>query len=967
MNTAEFLHFVLPSQGIYFLAVPKNSGGFRQTPFNSTDKLASAALAASAKGKNAYFACSSFDKEEYADGDKIKQRTIDNALFARSQWLDIDCGRQYHGSQKEGLRALLDFCASTELPRPNVIINSGNGIHAYWVFDTDIPKEKWRRVSAAFKAIVAQKKFATDDTTRTADISSILRPPGTVNDKTGKGLGVKDVKLIGQVNTAPVVFKDWVAHLVRLRDALGVQVTAPVTANKPNINSDLGGEPDYPPSSALTIAEHCKQIAAFAESRGAEQTEPVWRSCIGVVKRCIEGDALAHLWSSGHADYDANECQAKLDHWTTGPTTCSKFRADNPPLCTGCAHDVTSPICLGHVAPVHETEITAVTESGETVTATLPEFPESVQKAFRVASGLLTAHTIDKTGVTRWVPICSSIPYVDAYFLDRDDHQWKFQISTYLRADMLRTATIPTGALGKGGSALMGILAAEALIVASPGKEKLLEIYMKNWIEAIVATSDETDVIGHMGWGEDGSFTAGHNKFMPDGSVRRVVLAESLRTTAAHYTPKGDFARYAVLVDTLYNRPDHQSYQFTWLAGFGSALFPLMEAGSAGIIISSYSTESGQGKSTAGKLAAGIWSNPHEVLDAKGTTSHALYLNAGMCHHVPLIIDELTPWTPEQLADHAYRYSTGRPRAQGKSDGGLRDNSDLSWTNFNIVNGNKSIQEAMAAHCGNTVPQIMRVWEYKFDVPHDGTLGVSEGRRVVSELMEMRGLAGERFAQYIVQHRAEITAALESTYSIFMQRTAMNKDGRYWGMAAACIWVAHKITQKLAMQKFDSPALQRWMIDQMLRMRGIAVASAVDMDSSFGDMMSELQVGFIVTDNEGDLRVKGEICKFAYGYGVPRGTVTGRVVLSTRKVVVSMSAVRDWCTYRGVSMSEIMEFLAGRGWIRNKRRHYLGKGTPIAIPQTMSMELDWNAFAGLLHTAPGGTEDITDSALMEVL
>ena len=955
MNTAEFLQFVLPSQGIYFLAVPRVGGGFTHSPFTSADKLATAALAASHKGKNAYFACSSFDKEQYVDGDKVKQRTIDNAVFSRSQWLDIDCGKQYHGSQKEGLQALLDFCETNGVPRPNAIVNSGNGIHAYWVFEKDIPKEHWRRSAAAFKAIIAKLKFATDDTTRTADISSVLRPIGTVNDKTHKGLGVKDVKLVGAMNMTPILYKDWVAHLVRLRQSLGVDVPATTSASKPNINSDLGGDEEYPPSSAITVATHCKQIAAFSESLGAGQSEPLWRACLGVVKHCVEGDALGHQWSSGHPEYDFRECQIKMDNWHAGPTTCAKFKTDNPADCEGCKHNVKSPISLGVVTPEHETEIVNVAPDGVTTTATLPDFPDNVKRRFRVRRGVLCAQVEDKEGVMGWQEICTSIPYVDAYFQDTEDDQWKFQISTYIRADMLRTATIAAGNLGRGGATLMGELAAKAFIVAMPGKEKHLEAYMKNWIEHIQATRDETDMHDHMGWYDDGSFVVGHNKYMQDGSVQRIVLTEALRTIAEGYAPKGDYARYTALLDKLYNRPRHQPYQFTWLSGFGSALLPLMEAGSVGIVVSSFSTEPGRGKSTAGKLAAGIWSNPHDVIDAKGVTEYALYVSAGMRHHVPLVIDELTPWTPEMLANHAYRYSSGKPRVQGTSDGGLRDNSHLTWTNFNIVNGNKSIHEALAVHQGNNVPQIVRVWEYKFDNEHADTLDITEGRSVVNELLSIRGLAGERFIQHVVQHKAEVAAMLEAAYGRFMKLSGVEKDARYWGMTAACVWVAFKVTQQIGMQTFDPVALRDWIIAQMQRMSGIAVGAVQDMDSAFSEMMSEIQTGFIVTENEGDLRVHGEVCKFAYGYGVPRGAVTGRVVITTRKVFVSVSAIRDWCTEHAVSMTEIMEFLAGKGWLRSKGRQYLGKGTPIAIPQTTALELDWNAFSGLLHAVPAPT------------
>lgn len=962
MNTVEFLSFILPSQGVYFFAAPKPNGGYKHTACESPEQLAKLAQGASARGENTFFACSSFAQASYQDENgKTKFRTGDNALLARAQWLDIDCGEQYHGSQKEGLRALVEFCNTTSLPKPNVIVNSGNGLHAYWVFDRDVPKAAWRKMSATFKAIVAKSGFATDDTSRTADVSSVLRPVGTVNNKTHKGLGVKPVKLLGQPDMAPIRVEDWVAHLIRLRQALNVE---PLKGPKPkvNINSDLGGEAEYPASSARTIADHCNQIAVFREFRGAGQAEPVWHDCVGLVKHCVEGAELVHLWSSGHTDYNHADCQQKIDNWNAGPTTCLKFKTDNPTGCEGCKHTVRSPIQLGRVAPEHEEELVTVAPTGVSTTVTLPEFPDKVKKKFRVHNGALCVQSEDKNGVRNWMPFCSSIPYVDAYFYDKEDGQWKFQISTFIRADMMRTATISAGSVGRGGSSLFGDLSAKAFIVAIPGREKHLEAYMKNWIEHIQATTDETVMHDHMGWYDDGSFVLGHNKHMPDGTIKRVVLLEELRVMSDAYTPKGELNRYIELLNTAYNRPHHQPYQFTWLAGFASILLPLMNTGSVGIVISGWSNKSGQGKTTACKLAAGIWSDPHQVVDAKGTTEFALYRNAGRRHHVPMVLDEVSPWQPPALADFAYRYSSGRPREQGTPDGGLRDNSHISWTNFSLVNGNKSIHEALSAHPGNNTPQIMRVWEYMFDEGVE-TMDAVSGRKTLDEMLRMRGIAGERFLQYVVPHREELAEMLEKAYARFMKLSGSDKDARYWGMAAACVWVAHKVTQSIGMQTFDSAALRDWIVVQMQKMGGLALDSVVDIDSSFSEMMGQLQTGFIVTENEGDLRASGDVCKFAYGYSVPRGTVTGRVIFSTRKVYVAVSAVRAWCTEHAVSMTDMLENLAGKKWLKGKSRQYLGKGTAIAIPQAMALELDWHAFAGLVHSIP--TEPAAKTEVVE--
>lgn len=104
----------------------------------------------------------------------------------------------------------------------------------------------------------------------------------------------------------------------------------------------------YPPADVELIAARCNQIKIFRDTRGIDQTEPLWRDCLGVIGHCKHGREIAHDWSSGHSEYSKAETDRKLDHrLTAGPTTCAQFRSTNPAGCEVCTEQVTSPIALG--------------------------------------------------------------------------------------------------------------------------------------------------------------------------------------------------------------------------------------------------------------------------------------------------------------------------------------------------------------------------------------------------------------------------------------------------------------------------------------------------------------------------------------------------------------------------------------------------------------------------------------------
>ncbi len=105
---------------------------------------------------------------------------------------------------------------------------------------------------------------------------------------------------------------------------------------------------EYPDADANKVADACQQIGAFRDTKGADQAEPLWRDCLGVVGHCVDGEIISQEWSSGHADYDETATEQKLAYrLKMPPTTCAQFKKLNAAGCEGCAQKCKSPITLG--------------------------------------------------------------------------------------------------------------------------------------------------------------------------------------------------------------------------------------------------------------------------------------------------------------------------------------------------------------------------------------------------------------------------------------------------------------------------------------------------------------------------------------------------------------------------------------------------------------------------------------------
>jgi hypothetical protein len=117
-----------------------------------------------------------------------EKRSAKLALAFGSVWLDLD-GKDFQ-SPGDGadivfekiLTRLKDFYIAAGLPRPSVMVWSGGGVHAYWIFDQPVPKERWTVIAQALRAAVEESGLPAD-LQCTTDAARVLRIAGTENRK----------------------------------------------------------------------------------------------------------------------------------------------------------------------------------------------------------------------------------------------------------------------------------------------------------------------------------------------------------------------------------------------------------------------------------------------------------------------------------------------------------------------------------------------------------------------------------------------------------------------------------------------------------------------------------------------------------------------------------------------------------------------------------------------------------------
>lgn len=181
-DAERFLNHLWRTQEHYrFIGIrDTTTGQFKNVPVAGSAEAVAFAPAFNAIGNDVYFSCSIFST--------AASRKAENVAGAFCFFADFDVspdkarsGKGY-GSVDDAQEAVQDFCATSGLPQPNLIVASGSGLHIYWVVDSFAARDHWQGIASRLKGLMAALGLHADPS-RTADCASVLRLPGTRNHK----------------------------------------------------------------------------------------------------------------------------------------------------------------------------------------------------------------------------------------------------------------------------------------------------------------------------------------------------------------------------------------------------------------------------------------------------------------------------------------------------------------------------------------------------------------------------------------------------------------------------------------------------------------------------------------------------------------------------------------------------------------------------------------------------------------
>lgn len=968
MDTREFLNAVLPAGGAYIVAV-RDGDRLRHKGFYTIEEAADFCKAADSRGAETYHACAAYKQKPYKDPEtgKFINRKQENWRAAKAFWCDIDCGAakaaegKGYPTQKDGALAILKWCKDKGLPFP-MLINSGNGVHAYWCLAGEITPKEWYQAASILKKLLESAGVLADPS-RTSDFASILRPVGTHNHKDPSN--PKEVKL-ARAQAEPIEPADFIARLMTIYAEEGAGDLPPPPPWLQAAEGDAVPQFSTPTECDIDLcAEQCAQIRAMRDTKG-DVPYDVWRGVIGVIKHSTSGIEKAREWSArrgetGHTNLDVD---TRFNTWDSGPTTCEFFEKCNPAGCENCPFKgkVKTPWKLGCRLPEPEVDKTEVVVEGDStktkVTVEVPELPHGY--IWDAKRGFMCREVKNKDGIVE----AHAFSHTRFYLIDRirnEEGKYEYVARAHLPKGILREFRIAGSIIGKGGGSLLEALASYEILTTNDKNAGLdMTAYIKDAVGKLMQDRAITSTHTCFGWQEGGKFLLGTRLYSPNGEITEALLSGYASDQRKCFPrPTGTLDGYSENLNWIFNREGMEPLQYMICSMWGSVLVDFAEPMYKGIPVAVTGAQSGKGKTTAGMAALYAFGDANEltVSGKQGATVKARAALLGAVQNIPVLFDEVTNMAPTGLSELCYALSNGQEvlRLQASGGGGVKFANRETWRLQSALTGNTNICARLSAN-GNSDAEAMRVFEITIDrypIPMLDPVAVSQR---MAEISKNVGLAGEAFVRYVVMNRNNVISYMQSALDAEgMKESALMTQPkfRFYRNHIACTIAAALIMKELGIIKFDVERLRKFAVDAVEDlMETTAELNAFDYDTALERMLSDFGSQIITTPSYPLSHQRGTSI-FQVSPGIK--TLLGRAIRPPEptgtplddKLLLSAGAVRDWCVEHRVDTTAFYNDLAEKEIaIANDGRYSLGKATTFTTKQCRCWILDLNKLEG---------------------
>lgn len=864
---------------------------------------------------------------------KKAARLSTHALGLKSLYIDVDVKPDAYATQKDALKALKSFITTMGMPEPTACVASGSGgFHAHWILDRVLTRPEWQKLSGAL-ATATQTHGLMTDAACTIDSARILRVPETLNHKTIPPKPVTLMAMAEQDIPYEVMFAALEPY-INLKVSASDDFVMPRGTNGPVDNSEYGAGVEDTPTIEIKLEEVAKSCAFIANSvltGGADNTQPLWFMTANLASFIENGREALHLMSKKHAGYSHPDTDDLFDRTYKnresrdfGWPKCKTIEAAGCKDCATCPHfgQGKSPFNFGlHIVQ-------------DTTELTLPD------KYIRNPDGIVMVRSVDDKGVSTATPI-SEYPITHGWL---SNEPWTLHFMSKTSVAKKTPIEIPCEVItAKEGLAKM--LGAKGFF-CNDQQLKSVKEFLLSWIQKLQKNKDSVVSGNPFGWsivdGKIEGFAYG-GRVWTDGSDRPSGQPDPV--LAIQYTPRGLPAVWEELSAVIYKqqRPALNAILAVAFAG------PLVHfTGFPGLILNSYSPESGIGKTTAMKVSQAVWGHPKAALQGLNDTANSIINKMGRINSLPVYWDEIkSEAQTKRFCSIVFEITGGKEKSRLNADATLRASG--TWQTMLVSASNDSLVDSMAKEVGSTTAGLHRLFEYVVPPGVANPADIGAIQRLVGKLEDNFAHAGLAYAKFLGKNHKRVEQEIaEFTDLLFVELEAKQEE-RMWVATIAVLLKGAEYANELKLLKIDLKQLRAFLATTMHKMRE-------EVNQSASDLTTDLSMSSVLGEFLNTKRARNTLWtdKIWMSKGNPGKNIVKVVRDASRleelhvHIGVDSEMIRfnskrftDFCNERGYSRQTFVERLkkdfGGRLIVAK-----LGGGTDYSVTSDNLIEIDMN-------------------------
>ena len=862
----------------------------------------------------------------------LDNRKHENAKHFKALWMDIDCGEKKaepdengrikgYIDQATGIDELQRFCTATGLRRP-ILVNSGNGLHVYWLLSETIDRIHWEALASRLRELCFEHKLIVDPAVFEA--SRILRIPGTFNYKTEPLL----VEVMSD-KTEPYTYDEIKTLLGAPEPKEEVPDFIPRRLS-PLMETMMGNKVKRFKTIMIRSAngDGCAQLLHCYENQDTIEYD-LWRSALSIARYCVDRDMAIHRMSENHPDYDPIETAQKADD-IGGPHMCKTFEKLNPNGCDGCKHKgvISTPILLGtEIAEADEADniVTVMDDDGEVEEVRIPAYPEPY---FRGKNGGVYRR-VEVDGEEDAQLVYEHDFYVVKRMFDKEVGE-VVMFRLHLPQDGAKEFTIP----------LTAVMAKDKLrdelgyhgIVAFPKQQDAISYFVGTFVKNLQLTNKAEIMRTQFGWADNNSaFIVGDREITKDGSFYSPP-SKATTNEAAMMKPTGTFEKWKEVFN-LYGLPGLEPHAFAALTAFGAPLLKFV--GLRGAIINLIHQSSGSGKSTALYMCNSVWGHPVDLASIWKDTQNAKMHRLGVYNNLPNTIDEITNTSPTEFSDLAYSISQGRGKNRMKAQSNEIRINNTSWQNMTLTSSNASFYQKLGAAKDSPDGESMRLIEYEIK-PTD-VISVARGKEMFDrQLLENYGHAGDIYAKYLVDNLEDVKALIAGIQAKIDRDVKFTARERFWSGVCACNIAGGLIAKSLGLHDFDMKCVYQWLLGMLSEMREEIKPPQSNPLTLVGEFINNHIHNALVVNDEIDSRSS----MGALPLMEPRGELLLRFEPDTKMLYIVAKRFKDFCVKAQINYKDLLKDLETAGVYKDSVNKRMSKGMKMVSPPVRALLFD---------------------------